>query len=1067
MNKLFSGLAVALAGVCAFAETYTENATVAGDEPLVIAAGEKLEFDVAEGATVTVTRVISGEGVLLKKGGGELVLDAVNTFAGGVEINCGYVVAARQGCLGTGPVVLDSSSNLRQIRFNAPEARFANDIRVYGQGGNPWVNSRDVDIVNMHVFFQKSVTLDGDIRFEGGNVYFLFGSEPFANRDVKVVLNGDLTMSHESVFQFLSYGDFTFNGFVDVVRSSANTFFGQRASCQGILRVNSPTNRFVNPGSYAYCYQPAWQCGAVNALGTDFLWTPRYTYNGSSINQIDLNGCDQRIKGALASPFPGAASTTAATGDGMRIFSEKPATVTFTGYSKNDEMSHVMFGREVSFVYDAPGHTLVLTNRAHTMQGAFIVSNGMVRTEGAVSFKQASRVEVAQGAKFTLVTSLADPLTACGELAVDGEFLLSEAGDETFLNPDVSLGADAKLTLGETAVVRARQLVVAGMNDGQPLPAGTYTHAEVDQIQSGTLVVGIAAAPTVTEPIYIVATEDGTNSLGGTLPIKVVRDGVTNDATVAETAFGGGGTFVKRGEGYLLSSDKLQAFTGVIVVENGVFAVNDNLQTGPKSSATAPDVWILPGASFGLIGTKSTCGVGNLKLYNKFHFAGVGYRGQGVMINQLDASQAYVFNNLWTIESDVRITSQVSTRWDWSGDFKLSLRRNTLEFYRDKVAWTHYISAWKGALTPGTLRFCGMDFHPEGGQSGQTDAKLRIEMRKSADGTINPSISWYNSSLTTPNWSVDVPAGVACGFNSSGSAQKNFMSPGNTGANFWSAKVNVDGKLAMYSSTTNRGCTLLGTVSGTGSLTMRNGLLQLANPGNEFCGSVGVWSEDVGKKKLDLQNAGLAVLADGALNPACPIVAVTNAPVFLTAATAYHLPPFELSVPASTNIAFSGGTGGTLAGLRKTGAGALTYAAPLAVTGVVEAVEGVIDTDGKALTVGTLAIAGGTICGDVTVTDAVTCRPDALQDRSFAALTVDGKLTFAPGAKLDLDALVASGVKVRKSGRLTTVVRATGGIDGTPTVAAGGATDAACWSCVVDGDELKLIRSVGSVILVR
>ena len=39
MNKLFSGLAVALAGVCAFAETYSENATVSGDEPLMIAAG--------------------------------------------------------------------------------------------------------------------------------------------------------------------------------------------------------------------------------------------------------------------------------------------------------------------------------------------------------------------------------------------------------------------------------------------------------------------------------------------------------------------------------------------------------------------------------------------------------------------------------------------------------------------------------------------------------------------------------------------------------------------------------------------------------------------------------------------------------------------------------------------------------------------------------------------------------------------------------------------------------------------------------------------------------------------
>ena len=50
------------------AERYSSDTTIGGDTPSVIASGETLEFDIDAGVVVTVTRVISGEGTLVKKG---------------------------------------------------------------------------------------------------------------------------------------------------------------------------------------------------------------------------------------------------------------------------------------------------------------------------------------------------------------------------------------------------------------------------------------------------------------------------------------------------------------------------------------------------------------------------------------------------------------------------------------------------------------------------------------------------------------------------------------------------------------------------------------------------------------------------------------------------------------------------------------------------------------------------------------------------------------------------------------------------------------------------------------
>ena len=75
-------------------EAFSENTELSGPEPMAIAADSPLELEVAAGATVTVSRVISGAGKLVKKGGGTLILAAKNLFEGGVDFADGDIRAS-------------------------------------------------------------------------------------------------------------------------------------------------------------------------------------------------------------------------------------------------------------------------------------------------------------------------------------------------------------------------------------------------------------------------------------------------------------------------------------------------------------------------------------------------------------------------------------------------------------------------------------------------------------------------------------------------------------------------------------------------------------------------------------------------------------------------------------------------------------------------------------------------------------------------------------------------------------------------------------------------------------
>lgn len=1059
MRKRLVLVAALAAASVGFAETYSENATVAGDEPLVIAAGEKLEFDVAAGATVTVTRVISGEGILLKKGLGRLNLDAANVYSGGTEIWQGEIFADCEGALGTGTVTF-TGDNSFSLAFNAPDGTFYNDI-VFNQDGAYMSTYRTP------VIFDQNTTFKGNITGpSSGTVYIgiiqITDAQPTKHQHV--VIDGDVDFS-KCTLGIRTYGVLTFNGRVQAKSlTMSNTFSGV-----GHLVFNHPDNN-LGSGNTVQSYCPYIVCGAPNAV-SNFSWIAQYNYGSTTGNCMDLGGYDQTMVGVKCNPVgdPGY-KPPAAPGDSaaLSFFSGDPATLTFTGHGANQtNIQFHAFGGALSFTLDAaPTYTLEISNRTHRMSGELCVSNGTLRAVNQSSFPSAKKVTVARGAALEIVDAATDAFASCRALAVDGRMVLDCVGKSQMMShPSVALGADAEFALPADVKLQVSALTV----DGEALPEGRYAAGDerVPQLVSGTLWVSDQAWPEAVEPVYTFTVDENLTNRIDDLDVGVTQDGVTTTVKFSAIADPTSGTVVKTGKGVLFSSKRLSTFTGQILVEEGGFAIDDNNETGPQNKATAPIIWVRRGASFILYGTSDTCGSSNLKLNNAFHLAGEGLNGLGAIDNELNAYQNYAFNgsNPWYLDGDTLVSGYGTSRFD-AGNMTLNMQGNRLRMTMppgvspDNWVWTSVTVASAGEIVAERYNFT-----PQGTCYWQSGEVSTISITNGATfgyyntnhkGTERTTLKFCTGNWN--NWSVggsDKPESV--------------MHPGNVNQGFWDGPIQIDGSVHVYGSSPDKGAAFRGKVSGAGELLLSSGWFHFYSSENDFTAPVTMRITTTSSYKPYRQ--GIAAYANGALPLSCPRVSITNGACALLDAARFDLPPVEFYATEGTNLEFycanAAPQTGTLAGLRKDGPGSVTYRVPLAVTGVVEAVEGVVDTDGKALTVGTLAIAGGTIRGDVTVTDAVTCRPDALQDRSFAVLTVDGKLTFAPGAMLDLDALVASGVKVRRSGRLTTVIRATGGIEGAPTVAAGGATDAACWSCVVDGDELKLIRSVGTMILLR
>ncbi len=119
---------------------------LAGDGPVIVAAGARLEFLVDLDKSITQTGAISGDGVVQTADDGTVIFDGptANTFTGGFELGDGtnsnwngavgskhgFVVVNRNDHLGTGKIISRGS----QLQAGVPGIVISNDIDVDGGG---------------------------------------------------------------------------------------------------------------------------------------------------------------------------------------------------------------------------------------------------------------------------------------------------------------------------------------------------------------------------------------------------------------------------------------------------------------------------------------------------------------------------------------------------------------------------------------------------------------------------------------------------------------------------------------------------------------------------------------------------------------------------------------------------------------------------------------------------------------------------------------------------------------------------------------------------------------------
>lgn len=482
-NVVLCVIGIALAG-SARATDYGESVVISSAADLPTDG----VFDVTtEDATVTVDVGIDDGGTpvaVVKRGAGRLVLNAANSFTGGLTVEEGHVIVNHAEALGRGSVTY-RGTRFRQVFLNVADATFTNDFWFVSG-----VRRSDVE---GDLAFGESCTLAGRIRSrEDASGEFAVGGQgrtATGNADLfsgNVRFSQPIDFSPSVQFRLVTYGTMSFDGRI----SAPNCSLSAAASAGGTVWLNATGNN-LGDGECVLTYNGYIRCGAENALA-GFYWKP-YCYTANKFRlSLDLNGWNQTLR-AIGYEAVLPMHEHADERNWTVICSDRTAYMTIAGReSGQTDLLYHGFADKAGLVLDAdPGYALVQTNRLNTTSADLIISNGVFRMVGRDAFANVPSVYVGEGGRLECETDQAQAFAACRTLTVYGVFscpaneLMPFAQDAI----DVILGPVAELHLPEGSELRVNTLSVVD-SDGQVtvMPAGRYAAASgFAQVKSGTV----------------------------------------------------------------------------------------------------------------------------------------------------------------------------------------------------------------------------------------------------------------------------------------------------------------------------------------------------------------------------------------------------------------------------------------------------------------------------------------------------------------------------------------------------------------------------------------------------
>ena len=458
----------------------------------------------------------------------------------------------------------------------------------------------------------------------------------------------------------------------------------------------------------------------------------------------------------------------------------------------------------------------------------------------------------------------------------------------------------------------------------------------VKKIASAIMVAPCLAAFGFVEPIYTVTTSgEGTNSLDSAM-VKVTQGGETSEVPFSGLSLAGG-TFVKRGTGWLQSSDAMASFTGELVIEEGAFIVSRTGQSGKFNSGSDKYKTEWTGCARVVVSNGATLAIDNATEYptlkQPIYICGDGYRGFGAICNfngRSGSNGSQLYYSQLVLTGDATICHGCDGGRLGLGYSVLDMNGHTLTSKSLEGRGVHVMGGVQ-VTNPGHIVFDSTLAH--------------FALTKTWAGTAANTVTFTNNAyLRMQNFGGVIPWTAVNACDPLGADAYHSSDTWNlSDANRWNGPFQLEKSLVVgYNARPSHSMALIGAVTGEGGITVRDHWLRLRAKNNTFKGGVNVGNGGhlvlYGNGSLPA-NGGTVTVASGGEVLFDDTVATEEARL-----ATMEYPSFDWSVASDETKTFPPMyvTNTVAAGLVKRGAGVLELKGPVSVTGVVELAGGTL-----------------------------------------------------------------------------------------------------------------------------
>ena len=423
------------------------------------------------------------------------------------------------------------------------------------------------------------------------------------------------------------------------------------------------------------------------------------------------------------------------------------------------------------------------------------------------------------------------------------------------------------------------------------------------------------------EPVYTVTVAEGTNSLDGAT-VEVTQNGETTSAAFSSLSLDKGGTFVKKGLGWLQSSSAMSVFTGEVVVAEGALILtedgqagrilnNDNYRVSPAWTNCASLV-VSNGATVALITSANNTFP---HLVQPISLSGEGLDGLGAIYYctvGTENKETQLYYSHITLLGNTKIVIENG------GRFGIGYCVVDMNAYN--------LMCETPGENRGILVLCGLKVENPGNIVGD-HTQLYFSASKTWEGTADNTVTLTNNAYFRMynfggqiKWTLVNDSENLGGYANAASTTSTSNQPNH---NIWHGPWRLNESVtlgAANESTDNHGIVLNGAVSGDGGISLRHQWLRLRSRSNTFKGGVTVTTSG----HLVLYGNGSIPANGGTLkihNGGEVILDEENAAELGLKTMAY--PAIDWNVPSGSTAVLPGTTNTIIKSLVKRGAGTL------------------------------------------------------------------------------------------------------------------------------------------------